>query len=46
VEKLVRIDRLVKPVLWHLLSEDVQEETQRSIQNSFLHKQRSEQVGL
>src|ERR1017187_82999 len=46
VEKLVRIDRLVKPVLWHLPSEDEQEETQRSIQNSFLHKQVSEQVGL
>ena len=44
--KLIRIDRLVNQCWWHLPSEDVREETQRSIQSSFLHKQRSEQVGL
>ena len=44
--KLIRIDRLVNQCCGICQAEDVQEETQRSIQNIFLHKQRSEQVGL
>jgi hypothetical protein len=43
--RLVRIDRRVNQCCGICQAEDVQEEPQRSIQNSFL-TQRSEQVGL